>query len=137
VILTGLFSLRSYIPPIFNMSHPLSGAQLECVKRPRSETSHPDGVFARWRFADMPKPTKHFVREVRRVRHLSAWITVQGGTTSECQVMDISSNGAKVVAAMSPTLPERFQLAFSKGGETRSCEVIWRHGKLLGVRFAQ
>jgi hypothetical protein len=84
----------------------------------------------------MPKPIKHFVREVRRVRHLSAWITVQDGATNECQVMDISSQGAKVVAATAATLPERFQLAFSRGGETRSCEVIWRHGKVLGVRFA-
>jgi hypothetical protein len=85
----------------------------------------------------MPKATKHFVREVRRVRSLSAWITVQDGTTRECQVMDISSNGAKVVGAMLATLPGRFQLAFLEGGPTRSCEVIWRHGKVLGIRFAQ
>jgi PilZ domain len=84
----------------------------------------------------MPKPTKHFEREVRRVRHLTAWITVQDGATSECQVMDISKTGAKIVAVMSLSLPERFQLAFSKGGETRSCEVIWRHGRVLGVKFA-
>jgi hypothetical protein len=82
----------------------------------------------------MPKATKHFEREVRRVRHLSAWITVQDGTITECQVMDVSNHGAKIVAAMSSALPERFQLAFSNGGG-RSCEVIWRHGKVLGVRF--
>jgi hypothetical protein len=51
--------------------------------------------------------------------------------------MDISSNGAKVVGAMLATLPGRFQLAFLEGGPTRSCEVIWRHGKVLGIRFAQ
>jgi hypothetical protein len=85
----------------------------------------------------MPKPTKHFVREVRRVRSLSAWITVQNGATSECKVMDISRDGAKVVAATFATLPNRFHLTFSKGGETKNCEVIWRRAKVLGVRFAQ
>jgi PilZ domain len=85
----------------------------------------------------MRKPTKHFEREVRRVRHLSAWITVQSRAISECQVMDISSNGAKIVAAMSSSIPDRFQLAFSQGDQTRNCEVIWRHGKVLGVKFAQ
>jgi hypothetical protein len=85
----------------------------------------------------MLKPTKHFVREVRRVRHLSAWITVQGGAARECQVMDISKNGAKIVAEIPSVVPDRFQLAFSQGGQMRSCEVIWRHGRVLGVKFAQ
>jgi len=50
--------------------------------------------------------------------------------------MDISTNGAKVVIATSSTIPDRFELAFFNGGQTRSCEVIWRRGKVLGVKFA-
>jgi hypothetical protein len=84
----------------------------------------------------MPKPIKHFEREVRRARHLSAWIKVQDRATTECQVMDISNNGAKIVAATALAVPNRFQLAFFQGDQTRTCEVIWRHGKVFGVKFA-
>jgi hypothetical protein len=37
----------------------------------------------------MRKPIKHFEREVRRARHLSAWIKVQDRAVVECEVMDI------------------------------------------------
>jgi hypothetical protein len=83
----------------------------------------------------MPKPIKHFEREVRRARHLSAWIKVQDRTIAECHVMDISKNGAKILTATPSVVPDRFQLAFFEGGQTRTCEVIWRHGKVLGVKF--
>jgi hypothetical protein len=98
-------------------------AQLEREAAP-VRTSTPTGFFAKRRFADMPKPTKHFEREVRRVRHLSAWITVQDGATSECQVMDISNNGAKIVSAMSSTLPKRFQLAFRKAARREAAKLF-------------
>jgi hypothetical protein len=85
----------------------------------------------------MSKPTKHSKREVRRIRRLSAWITVQGRVNSECQVLDISKGGAKLVAPTPSAVPDRFDLAFFQGDHPRSCEVIWRHGKVLGVKFAQ
>jgi PilZ domain len=85
----------------------------------------------------MPKPIKHLEREVRRARHLSAWIKEQDRTIAECQVMDISNNGAKIVTATSSVVPDRFQLAFFQGDQTRTCEVIWRHGKVFGVKFAR
>jgi hypothetical protein len=85
----------------------------------------------------MRKPIKHFEREVRRARHVSAWIKVRDRAVAECEVMDISSNGAKIVAAMPADVPDRFQLAFFTGGQTRSCEVIWRHGKVLGIKFSR
>jgi hypothetical protein len=84
----------------------------------------------------MPKPIKHFEREVRRARHLSAWIKVKDRAIAECQVMDISNNGAKIIAAPASAVPDHFQLAFFQGDQTRTCEVIWRHGKVLGVKFA-
>jgi hypothetical protein len=36
---------------------------------------------------------------------------------------------------MSP-LEAKVELAFAEGEQTRSCEVIWRHGKICGVKFA-
>jgi hypothetical protein len=85
----------------------------------------------------MSKPTKHSKREVRRIRRLRAWIMVQGRMNSECQVLDISRSGVKLVAATPLAVPDRFDLAFFQGDQPRGCEVIWRHGKVLGVRFTQ
>jgi hypothetical protein len=60
---------------------------------------------------------KHFEREVRRARHLSAWIKVEGRAHCECRVLDISTHGAKVIVPS--VVPDRFELAFSEGGQHR------------------
>ena len=84
----------------------------------------------------MQKNTKRFVREVRRARHVSAWIVLNGQAHCECQVMDISANGAKVVVALPAELPTKFSLAFLKDRpDRRDCKVVWRRGKMLGVTF--
>jgi hypothetical protein len=83
-------------------------------------------------FVAQMKP-KHFEREVRRARHLSARIMVAGRAHCECQVLDISTHGAKVIVPSD--VPDRFELAFSEGGQHRVCEVVWRRAKMLGVRF--
>jgi hypothetical protein len=84
----------------------------------------------------MPKLTNHIKREVRRARRLWAWIRVHDRTIAECHVMDISNGGAKIATTTPSLVPNRFELAFAEGGQTRSCEVIWRHGKIFGVKFA-
>jgi hypothetical protein len=76
---------------------------------------------------------KHLEREVRRTRHLLAWIKVEGRAYCECQVLDISAHGAKVVVAMA--VPNLFELAFSEGGQHRVCEVVWRRTKMVGIKF--
>jgi hypothetical protein len=81
------------------------------------------------------KPTHHFEREVRRVRHLDAWIKVEGRAHCECQVLDISKNGAKVRVEPPSGIPDRFELAFFQGGNNRVCEVVWRRAKMMGVKF--
>ncbi len=78
---------------------------------------------------------KRFEREVRRARHLSAWINVRGRAHCECQVLDISKRGAKLFVELSSAVPDRFELAFFQGGQSRICEVVWRRAKLLGVKL--
>jgi hypothetical protein len=81
------------------------------------------------------KPTRHFDREVRRGRRLSAWLAWQGQSDHEVQVLDVSHNGAKV-AELSAAVPARFEMAFVPGDQKRRlCEVVWRRGKMIGVRF--
>jgi PilZ domain len=59
-----------------------------------------------------------------------------GRTDQECRVLDISRNGAKVVTEMPSEVPVRFELAFFQSDQKRrACEVIWRRGKMLGVKF--
>jgi PilZ domain len=50
--------------------------------------------------------------------------------------MDISSHGAKVVVQIPSDVPARFELSFLQNDRKRRiCEVIWRRGKMLGVKF--
>ena len=73
-------------------------------------------------------------REVRRIRHQPAWITLNGVATGECEIMGISKTGAKIVPDGRTVIPPRFELAF--GDQKRQpCEVVWRRGRMLGVRF--
>jgi hypothetical protein len=84
----------------------------------------------------MRTSTKHFEREVRRARRLSAWIVLDGQANQECHVMDISKSGAKIAVGTSSQVPEKFELAFVETATKRqACEVIWRRGKMIGVHF--
>jgi hypothetical protein len=50
--------------------------------------------------------------------------------------LDISQAGAKVVVQESQGIPDRFELAFFQSLDKRQkCEVIWRRGRVLGVKF--
>jgi hypothetical protein len=80
--------------------------------------------------------SKTFGREVRRVGHLAAWVNVNGRARCECQVMDVSKQGAKVVVEMPTAVPDDFELAFFQGGSKRICKVVWRRAKVIGVKFA-
>jgi hypothetical protein len=82
----------------------------------------------------MAKPTK---RSERLVRPISAWLVTSGRANQECLVLDISPRGAKVVVQAGSAIPDRFELAFFQSiDKRRMCEVIWRRGKVLGVKFA-
>jgi hypothetical protein len=65
-----------------------------------------------------------------------AWIVVSGRADRECTVLDITQIGAKVVVQASQGIPDRFELAFFQSLDKRQrCEVIWRRGRVLGVKF--
>ena len=83
----------------------------------------------------MLKSKKGITREVRRARYLPALINVGGQGSIECRLLDISQGGAKLSAATPSAIPDRFDLAFAESAQARPCRVVWRRGKLLGVRF--
>jgi len=85
----------------------------------------------------MPKKLK---REVRRRRHsIVAWITVEGSLANrECQLVDVSETGAKIVVDWGTELPTRFLLKrISNSAAHTVCDVMWRRGRILGIKFVR
>jgi len=78
-------------------------------------------------------------REVRKSLQQPCWITLEGGFAArQCVVHDMSSSGAKITIDDSNVLPARLRLAFTRDARTgRNCEVVWRRGRVLGVKFVQ
>jgi hypothetical protein len=76
-------------------------------------------------------------RELRKSLRQSGWITFEGGFAArQCVVHDISSSGAKITVDDPAVLPARLRLAFARDARTgRNCEVVWRRGKSLGLKF--
>lgn len=76
-------------------------------------------------------------RDVRRSIQQSGWITLDGGFAARpCNVEDLSTSGAKLVVDDPTAVPNKMRLAFTRDTRSsRPCEVVWRRGKTLGVRF--
>jgi hypothetical protein len=76
-------------------------------------------------------------RDVRRSVQQAGWITLDGGFAArQCTVLDMSATGAKIVVDDPTSVTARVRLALSRDARTgRHCEVVWRRGKTLGVRF--
>lgn len=76
-------------------------------------------------------------REPRRKQNMKAWIAFPGSFgVVECSVLDMSPSGAKLSVPGAERLGGRFTLSFSiSSRQGRTCEVRWRKGSLIGVRF--
>jgi PilZ domain len=67
------------------------------------------------------------------------WITLEGGFAARpCVVRDLSSSGAKLTIEDPNTLPAKLRLAFSRDARNgRPCEVVWRRGQTVGIKFVR
>lgn len=76
-------------------------------------------------------------RDARRRWDERAWIALPGMfSLRECRILDISAGGAKLSIARSDRVPSSFNLISSPARrEGRKCEVRWRHGSTMGVKF--
>lgn len=76
-------------------------------------------------------------RDVRRSVQQAGWITLDGGFAARpCKVLDLSASGAKLTLDDAAAVPNRMRLALTRDARAgRGCEVVWRRGKTLGVRF--
>jgi hypothetical protein len=63
-------------------------------------------------------------------------LTPSDPTPRSCSIADISETGAKVSVEIEHELPDQFILFLTPNGATRRlCQVIWRNGLTVGVRF--
>jgi hypothetical protein len=78
-------------------------------------------------------------REARKSLHQPGWITLDGGFAARpCVVQDMSTTGAKIMVDDPNVLPAKLRLAFARDARTgRNCEVVWRRGKSVGVKFVR
>ena len=78
-------------------------------------------------------------REVRKSLRQPGWITLEGGFAARpCVVHNMSSTGSKITIDDPNMLPAKLRLAFTRDARTgRPCEVVWRRGKSVGVKFVR
>jgi hypothetical protein len=78
-------------------------------------------------------------REARKSLRQPGWITLDGGfAVRTCVVEDLSTSGAKISVEDNNTLPAKLRLAFTRDARNgRACEVVWRRGKTVGVKFVR
>jgi hypothetical protein len=74
-------------------------------------------------------------REARRAGNLRASVVLGQQIVVECQVQDLSVQGAKILVSSPSMVPTHFELAFNSADQGRSCQVIWRRNRLIGVKF--
>jgi hypothetical protein len=76
-------------------------------------------------------------RDGRKKRNHGAWITFDDDIRSyECHVLDVSPGGAKLAADIDARVGTSFRLSVApKSLVRRPCEVVWRRGRQIGVKF--
>jgi PilZ domain len=74
----------------------------------------------------------------RRPIRYTAWLVLAADRRQVCALWDISETGARIAVEDSSALPEHFPLWLSANGSARrTCRVIWRKPKQIGVMFEQ
>lgn len=72
----------------------------------------------------------------RRTVRYAAWLALAPGELHGCALSDISNTGARIDVEEPDKLPNEFALWLaSNGSAQRRCQVVWRTGTQVGVRF--
>src|SRR5512135_1447174 len=76
-------------------------------------------------------------RERRQRVVLSAKVVLAAGPTSDCEIVELSSKGARLRSGPDASLPDEFDLIVRCAGVAYACQVRWRNPPWVGVRFRQ
>ena len=83
-------------------------------------------------------PTVERRRIVRQKSFLRGMIHFNNNrNVVDCLIRDISTYGARLIFSDAVTTPDVFDLHIPQKEQTLRIHVIWRHGKEVGVAFAQ
>lgn len=76
-------------------------------------------------------------REPRKSVQQKAWIILDGGFAARaCLVLDLSTSGAKISIDDPSAVHTKLRLSFTRdGAKGRHCEVAWRRGRTMGLKF--
>jgi hypothetical protein len=85
-----------------------------------------------WRMAVPMLPRR---RNVPRRRVLKTGSIEFADTAIECTVRDMSKSGAALQVVSPLYIPDRFTLFIQSEQSKRTCHIIWRTGKRMGVVF--
>lgn len=73
----------------------------------------------------------------RRVLKAGVIAYIGRHVTMPCGVRDMSDSGARLTFEGSVEPPDTFELLIDIDGIEAACEVVWRRGKEVGVRFSE
>jgi hypothetical protein len=78
-------------------------------------------------------------RLARKSLQQPGWVSLEGGFAARpCLVQNMSATGARITIDDPNALPAKLRLALSRDARTgRPCEVVWRRGKIVGVKFVR
>jgi hypothetical protein len=72
----------------------------------------------------------------RRPLRRSVWVALGPDNLHPCILSDISDIGARLEVDETQPIPDHFMLFLSNNGAARrSCEVVWRQARQIGVKF--
>ena len=72
----------------------------------------------------------------RSINHGARIAAADRREVQSCRIIDISGTGARLEVSQPEALPDEFILLLSHDGKLkRSCSVVWRRNKAVGVRF--
>lgn len=74
-------------------------------------------------------------RAAYRKRVLKAGVVKLADTMIDCTVRNVSETGAALEIISPLFIPDRFILSIKSDQIERSCQVVWRKEKRLGVSF--
>ncbi len=74
-------------------------------------------------------------RVVPRRRVLKAGTISFGGGGIDCTVRNVSANGAALEVVTPLFIPDRFTLVIQSDQLKRSCHIVWRSERRIGVAF--
>lgn len=76
-------------------------------------------------------------RARRKPMHYAAWVADNKRMLQGCVVADISETGARLAVETPQNIPDHFMLELTGGrtGAHRTCRVVWRGAREIGVEF--